>query len=414
VAHDPPRSPLAPAAFPAIPAVAGARLAAADTGLAGGGRRDLTLIELTPGTAVAGVFTSSRMPSAEVDWCRAALAATGGAARAILANAGNANAFTGAAGAAAARASAEAVAERLGCSPDEVLLASTGVIGQRLPTEPITRGVDRLRGELAGDAWEPAADAIRTTDTFPKGAWATAEIDGVPVTVAGIAKGSGMIAPDMGTMLGFLVTDAALPAGVLDRLLRAANADTFNCVSVDGDTSTSDTVLLAATQQADHAAVTDPGDPRLAAFRDALHCVMADLAAQLARDGEGASRLITIRVDGAEDDGAARRIGLAIANSPLVKTAVAGGDPNWGRIVMAVGKAGERADRDRLAIWIGGHLVAREGEGVPELDEGPLAAHMAGREIELAVDVGVGTGAARVWTCDLTDRYVAINADYRS
>lgn len=409
-----PRSPLAPERFPDMPAVPGVRVAAGACGIAGGDRRDVALIELADASAVAGVFTRSLTAGAPVTWCRQALAATGGTGRAFLVNSGKANAFTGRGGDAAVRREAAALAERLGCSPEAVLVASTGVVGQPLPVDRIVDALGPLVDGLTGDGWEAAADAIRTTDTFPKGSWATAEIDGTRVTLAGIAKGSGMIAPDMGTMLAFLTTDANLPAATLDRLLREANASSFNCITVDGDTSTSDTALLAATGRADTPAPDDPADPRLADFRRALGEVTRDLARQIARDGEGAEKFVTIRVTGAEHDEAARRIGLAIANSPLVKTAVAGGDPNWGRIVMAVGKAGEWADRDRLAIWMGGHQLAREGVGVPGLDEGPAAAHMAGREIELAVDVGVGGGAATVWTCDLTDRYIAINADYRS
>jgi len=414
VAGPLPRSPLAPERFPDIPAVPGVRVGAASCGIAHAGRRDVALIELADASAVAGVFTRSLTAGAPVTWCREALAATGGSGRAFLVNAGNANAFTGRGGDAAVRREAEALAGRLGCAPEAVLIASTGVIGQPLPVERITGGLDALVDGLGPDGWEAAANAIRTTDTFPKGSWATAEIDGTRVTLAGIAKGSGMIAPEMGTMLGFLTTDANLPAATLDALLREATATSFNCITVDGDTSTSDTVLLAATGKAETPALVDPADPRLADFRRALGEVTRDLAQQIVRDGEGAEKFVTLRVTGAESDAAARRIGLAVANSPLIKTAVAGGDPNWGRIVMAVGKAGEWADRDRLAIWIGGHQVARAGAGVPELDEAPLAAHMAGRAIELAVDVGVGEGSATVWTCDLTDRYIAINADYRS
>ncbi|SDF90875.1 glutamate N-acetyltransferase [Limimonas halophila] len=409
-----PRSPLAPVSFPEMPAVPGVRVAAGACGVDRQDRRDVALIELADASAVAGVFTRSLTAGAPVNWCRSALAATGGSGRAVLVNSGNANAFTGRRGDDAVRREARALAERLGCTPEAVLVASTGVIGQQLPVDRITDGLHHLVDGLTPAGWEAAADAIRTTDTFAKGSWATAEIDGTRVTLAGIAKGSGMIAPDMGTMLAFLATDANLPASTLDSLLREANATSFNCITVDSDCSTSDSVLLAATGKADTPAAVDPSDPRLADFRRALGEVMRDLAQQVVRDGEGAEKFVTVRVSGAESDAAARRIGLAIANSPLVKTAVAGGDPNWGRIVMAVGKAGEWADRDRLAIWIGGHQTARDGEGVPDLDEAPLAAHMAGREIDLAVDVGVGAGSATVWTCDLTDRYIAINADYRS
>jgi glutamate N-acetyltransferase/amino-acid N-acetyltransferase len=333
----------------------------------------------------------------------------------VLVNSGNANAFTGRLGEASVRRCAAAAAAALGCSREEIYLASTGVIGEPLADERITAGLPHLIGSLAEDAWAAAAAAIMTTDTFPKLATRRAKIGKVEVTINGIAKGSGMIAPDMATMLAFLATDARLPAPVLRGLLREANERSFNCITVDGDTSTSDTLLLAATGTAPtHPRVTRASDPKLKDFRAKLEDLLIDLACQVARDGEGAQKFITIDVTGAASDGAARRIGLAIANSPLVKTAIAGEDANWGRIVMAVGKAGEKANRDKLKIAIGGVKVAAQGQRVTGYDEAPVAAHMKGREIEIAVDVGVGKGRARVWTCDLTHGYIDINADYRS
>ena len=412
-----PRSPLAPARFPDLPPVAGVRLASAALGVRYTGRRDVSLFALDAGSAMAGVFTRSRTAAAPVLWCRHALQHGDGQGRAILVNAGNANAFTGRRGESAASAEVTATSETLNCPAESVFIASTGVIGEALPAERITSGLDALAADLKApdaDAWHAAAQAISTTDTFPKGAARTATIDGTPVTLAGIAKGSGMIAPDMATMLAFLFTDAAIAPAALQALLQEANEDSFNAITVDGDTSTSDTVLLAATGRAGHDAITDPLETRLNDFRAALAGLCRDLAHQIVRDGEGAQKFVTITVRGAEDKLAARRIGFAIANSPLVKTAIAGGDANWGRIVMAVGKAGEAADRDRLAIDIGGVAVARAGEAVPAYDEAPVAAHMAGTEIEIAVDVGVGDGAATVWTCDFTHGYIDINADYRS
>jgi len=409
-----PRSPLAPERFPDMPAVAGVRSATAACGVGSRQRTDVALFELAEGTAMAGVFTRSATAAAPVVWCQHALQQSGGRGRAVLVNSGNANAFTGRRGDLAVNDEVAAVSEALGSAGEEVYLASTGVIGEPLPADRITAHVSELVTGLAPGGWEAAADAIRTTDTFAKGAAKRVELDGTAVTIAGIAKGSGMIQPDMATMLGFVFTDANIAPDVLSAVLQDANDRTFNCITVDGDTSTSDTVLLAATGKADHARIAEAGDPRLDAFRAALTDVMRDLAQQIVRDGEGARKFVTIRVSGATDRLAARRIGLSIANSPLVKTAVAGGDPNWGRIVMAVGKAGERADRDRLAITIGGVPIAREGEAVPGYDEGPVEQHMAGREIDIAVDVGVGEGSATVWTCDLTHGYIDINADYRS
>lgn len=416
MAMVPPRSPLAPAKMPDLPPIAGVTLASTASGIKKSGVTDLLLAVMAPGTSLAGVLTRSLCPSAPVDWCRACLAngeATGGA-KAIVVNSGNANAFTGRAGASAARRTAVAAAEQIGCKPEDVMLASTGVIGEQLPDERITAALPGLVAGQSGEAWPEAAEAIRTTDTFAKAATASAEIGGVTVTINGIAKGSGMIAPDMATMLGFLFTDAAIPAPVLSALLTELTDRTFNAITVDSDTSTSDTVLLAATGQAGNPPPQSPGSPALAGFRQALESVMRDLAQQIVRDGEGASKFIQIAVTGADSAASARRVALAIANSPLVKTAIAGEDPNWGRVVMAVGKAGERADRDRLTIGIGGIAIARDGERVEGYDEGPVAAHMKGSEIEIDVDLGIGDGSATVWTCDLTHGYISINADYRS
>jgi len=405
-------SPLAPDRFPELLPIPGVRLAAYEAGIRYTGRDDMMVAELAPGTTIAGVFTRSLTAGPPVLWCRACLA--GGTARAIVVNSGNANVFTGRTGQEAVLATASAAAKLFRCDPKEVFISSTGVIGEPPPAQKIVDALPRIAPSLAAEAWEPAARAIMTTDTFPKGATATATIDGASVRLNGFAKGSGMIGPDMATMLAYVFTDAALPANVLQKLLVEANERSFNCVTVDGDTSTSDTLLLCATQQARHASITSPEDPLLDDFRRALAGLTTDLAIQLARDGEGAEKFITIEVTGAESDRAARRIGLSIGNSPLVKTALAAGDANWGRIVMAVGKAGEKADRDRLSIAVGGIAIAREGGPVPGYDEGPVAEHMTGREIRIAVDIGIGSGRATVWTCDLTHGYVDINGSYRS
>ncbi len=406
-------SPLAPAGFPKLPVIAGLRLAARGAGERYRRRADLTLAELAPGSTIAGVFTRSTMPGAPVLWCRKHVAK--GKARAIVINAGNANVFTGRQGMDDVAATAKAIAGAVGCKPGEVMVASTGVIGETLSVDRLVRAVPALHGMLKPQGWLAAAKAICTTDTYPKGAHAQAEIDGQVVQIAGIAKGSGMIAPDMATMLSFLFTDAKLPAAVLDDLLRWANGQTFNCITVDGDTSTSDTVLLAATGQGPkHARITHAKDRRLTSFKAALLSVMLDLAHQVVRDGEGATKFITVSVSGAASARAARQIALTIANSPLVKTAIAGEDANWGRIIMAVGRAGERADRDKLSISIGGVTIADQGHPQPDYREAQVVPHMKGAEIDIAVDVGVGRGKATVWTCDLTHGYISINADYRS
>ena len=405
-------SPLAPERFPDLAPIAGVRLAAYEAGVRYQGRNDLMLAELAPGSTVAGVFTQSTMPGQPVIWCRECL--PGGRVRAIVVNSGNANVFTGRAGRQVVESTAATAAGLFACDPHEIFISSTGVIGEPPPADRISAALPKVAGLLDAAAWEPAARAIMTTDTFPKGATATATIDGATVRLNGFAKGSGMIAPDMATMLAYIFTDATLPASVLQPLLAAANDRSFNCVTVDGDTSTSDTVLVCATGQARHGAISGADDPRIADFRRALSTVMTDLAMQLARDGEGAEKFVTIEVTGAENDRAARRIGLSIGNSPLVKTALAAGDANWGRIVMAVGKAGEKADRDRLSIAAGGVQIAAAGAPVPGYQEGPVAEHMKGRNILIAVDIGIGSGRATVWTCDLTHGYIDINGSYRS
>ncbi|UCH74259.1 MAG: bifunctional glutamate N-acetyltransferase/amino-acid acetyltransferase ArgJ [Rhodospirillales bacterium] len=406
-------SPFAPQRFPALPPVAGLRVAGAATGLKKNTEAyDLLLAALAPGTTVAGVLTRSRCPSAPVDWCRKILPR--GRARGLVVNSGNANAFTGVAGDRTVALTAEAAARLLDARPQEIFIASTGVIGNVLSEHAIPQRLPALADGLADQAWVDAARAIMTTDTFPKGAARRARIGDAEVTIAGIAKGSGMIAPDMATMLSFVFTDAKVPAAVLQAALRRGADRSFNSITVDSDTSTSDTLLLFATGQARHAKITHAADPLLRDFRRALEETLIDLATQVVKDGEGASKFITIDVTGAASARAARRIGLSIANSPLVKTAIAGEDANWGRIVMAVGKAGEEADRDRLSIAMGGVQITRNGQPVPDYDEAPVARHLKGRNVDIAVDIGIGRGRARVWTCDLTHDYIAINADYRS
>ena len=407
-------SPLAPARFPDLPSVPGVRLAAAEARLRYRGRPELLLASLAPETTVAGTLTRSHTAAPPVHWCRALLGEGDGTARALVVNAGNANAATGEQGHAAVRRTADAAAALVGCRPDEVFISSTGVIGEQLPVEKLTDALPALHARLADDAWPEAAAAIMTTDTFPKGASATAEIDGVPVVINGIAKGSGMIAPNMGTMLAYVFTDANLPAAALRPLVRRGVNRSFNAITVDGDTSTNDTCLLFATGAARHRRIGRAGDPRLQGFRAALEAVLADLAQQIVRDGEGAQKLVSITVRGAASEGAARKLGLAIANSPLVKTAIAGEDPNWGRIVMVVGRAGVPFEQERLSIWLGGERAARDGVADPAFDEPAAAHHMKGQEVELAVEIGAGPGAATVWTCDLTHGYIEINADYRS
>jgi glutamate N-acetyltransferase/amino-acid N-acetyltransferase len=406
-------SPLAPKQQPAMPAIAGVQLGTAAAGIRYAGRTDVLLALFSPGTTVAGVFTRSKCPSAPVEWCRAHLKP--GKARALVVNSGNANAFTGKSGRAATRLTAAIAAKAAGCKPADVFLASTGVIGEPLDATKFATVMDGLVANAKSGDFLAAAQAIMTTDTFPKLASATARIGKATVTVNGIAKGAGMIAPDMATMLSFVFTDAAIAAPALQALLRASVADTFNAVTIDGDTSTSDTLMLFATGQADAAPrIARAGDPRLRAFKQALFKVLANLAEQVARDGEGARKLVEIVVEGAVSKASARRIALSIANSPLVKTAIAGEDANWGRVVMAVGKAGEPADRDKLSIWFGGIRVAHKGARDPAYDEADVSAVMKKSEISLKVALGLGRARDRVLTCDLTKDYVAINGDYRS
>lgn len=408
-------SPLAPPSPPVLPPVDGVRFATGAAGIRYAGRTDVLLALFDAGTTVAGVFTTSKCPSAPVDWCRAKL--SGGLARALVVNSGNANAFTGRRGAAAVVATAEHAAAAAAVSTDEIFIASTGVIGEPLDAGKFDGVLARLTASASPDAIADAAAAIMTTDTYPKLATATAEIGGVPVTINGIAKGAGMIAPDMATMLAFVFTDAPVAAPVLQHLLGEKVATTFNAITVDSDTSTSDTLMMFATGAAAARGaprIETADDPGLVGFAEALGSLLLDLAHQVVKDGEGARKFISITVEGAESDAAAKRIALSIANSPLVKTAVAGEDANWGRVVMAVGKAGERADRDRLAIWFGGVRVAHEGLRDPDYDEAQVSALMRRPEVPIRVDLGLGVGRATVWSCDLTKDYVAINGDYRS
>ena len=408
-------SPLAPAETPDIPPVDGVRFATGQAGIRYKGRTDVMLALFDKGTQVAGVFTTSKCPSAPVEWCKAKLG--GGRARALVVNSGNANAFTGKVGAKAVAETARRAGLAVGCPAGQVFVASTGVIGEPLDAGKFEGVLERLAGSAQAEGLPGAARAIMTTDTFPKVATATVEIAGVPVTIAGMAKGAGMIAPDMATMLSFVFTDAAIAAPALQALLSKGVRTSFNAVTVDSDTSTSDTLMLFATGAASGRgapAIEKAGDRRLKAFRAALDAVLLDLAHQVVKDGEGARKFIEISVEGAANDKAAKRIALSIANSPLVKTAVAGEDANWGRVVMAVGKAGEKADRDRLSIWFGGTRVAHKGLRDPAYDEAQVSELMKAAHVPIKVDIGLGDGRATVWTCDLTKEYVAINGDYRS
>jgi len=404
-------SPLA-VALPALPPLAGVRLNAAAVGIRYKGRTDVVMMEVPSGSTAAGVFTSNKCPGAPVDWCRAAL--SGGKARLVVVNAGNANVFTGKAGRDACAATAAAAAQLAGCPAKQVFVASTGVIGEVLPHEKLVAGLPALHDGLTEDGWEAAARGIMTTDTFPKAATRVAKIGDAEVRITGIAKGSGMIAPDMATMLCFVFTDAKIPAPALQAMLRKGVDSTFNATTVDSDTSTSDTVLLIATGQTKHPRVPAEGGPILKDFAVQLRDLLLDLALQVVRDGEGAQKLVKINVTGATTARSAKKIAMTVANSPLVKTAIAGEDANWGRIVMAVGKAGEPADRDKLSIGVGGTWMAKEGGVVPGYDETPVVAHMKGQEIEIDIDIGLGRGKSTVWTCDLTHGYIDINGSYRS
>ncbi len=408
---DMPVSPLA-VSRPRLPPLAGVEAAVAQAAIRHPGRDDLLLMGFAPGTTVAGMFTRNRCPGAPVDWCRRAL--TGGRARGLVVNSGNANVFTGRAGEAAVRVTAEQAGALLRCKVREVFVASTGVIGEVLAVERIEAALPGMQARLTNDGWNEAARAIMTTDTFPKVARREALVGGVTIGLQGIAKGSGMVAPDLATMLCFVATDAKVPRRALQIMLERSVGASFNRTTVDSDTSTSDTVLLFATGQTRHGKVSADDARGWRDFQRALDELMLDLALQVVRDGEGAQKLIRIDVAGAASNGSARRVALAIANSPLVKTAIAGGDANWGRIVMAVGKSGEPADRDTLSVAIGGTWMAREGSVVAGYDEAPVAAHIAGHEIEIAVDLGLGRGRGTAWTCDLTHGYIDINASYRS
>ncbi len=410
-------SPLAPrGGFPRLPVIDGVRFATAEAGVKYAGRTDVMLAQLVPGTSIAGCFTRSSTRAAPVLDCQAKLRGrpdqTAGAA--IIVNSGNSNAFTGAGGVQAVARITAAVADALALPAARVFSSSTGVIGQPLPDERIIAKVAALAASLRPDTIAAAAAAIMTTDTFAKGAFAEIEIDGATVQIAGIAKGSGMVAPDMATMLVYIFTDATVAQPVLQKMLTRLTDITFNCITVDSDTSTSDTLLLAATGTSAAAAITDQRSKPAKAFQAALRAVMLDLAHQVVRDGEGATKFVEVRVTGADTDADARKVALAIANSPLVKTAIAGADPNWGRIVMAVGKSGARADRDRLTIRFGDVLVAENGWVAPGYREADGAAHMQGQELLIRVDLGLAKGVSTIWTCDLTHRYIEINADYRS
>ncbi len=404
-----PVSPLAPECFPALPDIRGVSFATASAGVKYEGRTDVMLARLVPGTAIAGAFTRSATRSAAVLDCEDKIGQHSEAGAAILVNSGNANAFTGQNGAGAVQAVTRAVAETLALPENRVYSSSTGVIGEPLPHDRITGVLGQLRDRLSGDGIKDAAEAIMTTDTFPKGAGTTVVIDGREVHIAGIAKGSGMIAPDMATMLVYIFTDAVIEREILQDMVSALNKKTFNCITVDSDTSTSDTLLVAATG-ASGIRVTG----KSVGFMEGLRTVMLDLAHQVVRDGEGATKFVEVSVTGASSDKDARIHALSIANSPLVKTAIAGEDPNWGRVVMAVGKSGAPADRDSLSIWFGDILLAEKGWRNPDYREEDGAAYMKGETIVIHVDLGLGGGTAKVWTCDLTHGYISINADYRS
>jgi glutamate N-acetyltransferase / amino-acid N-acetyltransferase len=405
-------SPLAPLHVPDMPAIAGIRLATAAAGIRYAGRTDVLLALFDAGTSAAGVFTRSKCPSAPVEWCRTHLKK--GKARVLVVNSGNANAFTGKSGRDACKFTAQIASRAAGCKPEDVFLASTGVIGEPLKAQAFDGVMEGLIARAQAGDFLAAARAIMTTDTFPKVATASAKIGKATVTINGIAKGAGMIAPDMATMLSFIFTDAAISAPALQSLLKDGTVDTFNAVTIDGDTSTSDTLMMFATGKAGAPRIARATDLRLKGFKKALHAVLANLSEQIARDGEGARKLVEIVVEGAVSKVSARRVAMSIANSPLVKTAIAGEDANWGRVVMAVGKAGEPADRDKLSIWFGGIRVAHKGARDPGYDEATVSAAMKKPEISLKVSLGLGKGRDRVLTCDLTKEYVAINGDYRS
>ena len=408
-------SPLAPKSYPALPPIDGVELGTAQAGIKYKNRTDLLVVRMSDATQVAGVFTTSKTASAPVEWCRGNLE-DGGLGRMLVVNSGNSNAFTGKTGVQTVKATAAAAANAGNCRQKDVFIASTGVIGLPMDPAPVVSGIETALADARADNWDAAARAIMTTDTYPKLATRRCKVGDAEITINGIAKGSGMIAPDLATMLVFIFTDAALSRETLQTLLMLGTRDSFNAITVDSDTSTSDSVLLFATGAAmkDATPIRRAGDPKLREFRRALDELMLDLAHQVVKDGEGATKFVQVSVSGAESHQAARRVAMAIANSPLVKTAIAGEDANWGRIVMAVGKSGEAADRDRLVIRIGGIDVAKNGQAVPDYEEAPVAKHMKGQDIDIAVDVGIGKASATVWTCDLTHQYISINADYRS
>ncbi len=415
MSKPPAQSPFAPKKFPRLPKIDGVRFATKEAGIHYHDRDDLLLALFDPGTTVAGTLTRSKTASAPVLWCRKKLRA--GSARALVVNAGNANAFTGQRGEDTVKTTVKAAADAAGCAESQVFVASTGVIGEPLDAGAFAHLLGDMAKTAKGGRFFDAAKAISTTDTYSKVATVKTEISGTPVTINAIAKGAGMIAPDMATMLCFIFTDAALSGDVLQSLISKHVQTTFNCMTVDGDTSTSDTCLMFATGKAierGQKRVTSANSKNLNAFSDAVHAIMQNLAIQIAKDGEGLSKFVTIEVDGAKSWAAARRIALACANSPILKTAIAGEDPNWGRVVMAVGKAGEAANRDKLKIWFGPHCVARDGERAPNYNEAAAAKYMKNDTIDLKIDVGVGKASATVWTCDLTHDYITINSDYRT
>ena len=409
-------SPLAPAQFPKMPSVSGVVLGTAKAGIKYRNRSDVFVARFAKGTQAAGVLTRSNVIGAPVEWCRQIIDPNSGmpSVRALVVNAGNANVFTGPQGRETVKATVSAAAKAIGCRQKEVAVAATGVIGEVLSPDNIVASIQKICDSDKGTGWKKAASAIMTTDTFPKGAWAQTQIDGVPVRICGIAKGSGMIAPDMATMLSFVYTDAAIPSPILQTLLALAVRDSFNAITVDSDTSTSDTLMLFATGQADHAPIKRAGDRRLAEFREKLREVLMNLAHQVVRDGEGATKFITVKVKGAGNASAAKRIAMSIGNSPLVKTAIAGEDANWGRIAMAVGKSRETIDPKKLRISMGGVCLSKGGAVSPDYEESMITEHLRGPDIDIEVDVGVGKGEAVIWTCDLTHGYISINADYRS
>ena len=406
------KSPLAPEQFPKMPAIAGISMWVANSGAKYQNRPDVLLVKFPEHSCVAGVFTKSTAPGAPVDWSRTCLQK--GAKGGLLVNAGNANVFTGRQGHEDVRRMAGFAAHALGCAAEDVYICSTGVIGEPLDLGPFKKVFTSNSLQNTQASWQQAAQAISTTDTYVKGSYESTVIDGVPIKICGIAKGSGMIAPDMATMLSFIFTDAKISKPVLQSVLSDLCETSFNAITVDSDTSTSDTVLFVSSSAADHAEISDTNDPRLQGFREALATLMLDLAHQIVKDGEGAQKFIEVRVRGAQTVHAAKKIAMSIANSPLVKTAIAGEDANWGRVVMAVGKSGEQADRDQLTIHFGTHCVARHGQRDPSYNEEEISHYMRSPSLRISVDVGVGTAGFTVWTCDLTHGYIDINADYRS